>query len=97
MADPTEETKPDAANPLVPEPDAPRPRHHASSSSVIQKLKANPWDGPGAIAAAVVTILGALHIPERLELSANDVAVIGGAVATLAATVRGWLIYRRVP
>lgn len=45
-------------------------------------------DPVAAIVSAAVAILGVLGVVDRLGLSGDDVAVITGAVMTIAATVR---------
>lgn len=48
-----------------------------------------PQDPIAAAVAAVVAVLGALRLLERWGLTADDVAVIVGAVGTLGALWRG--------
>lgn len=54
-----------------------------------------PQDPIAAACAAIVALLGAFQLLERWGLTADDVAVAGGAVATLGALLRGRLEARR--
>lgn len=55
----------------------------------------NPADPIAAVVGAVIMILANTGVMERLGLTADQVANIGGAVITIAATLRSVLRPRR--
>lgn len=58
------------------------------------KLKNIPPDPIGAVVAYIVAILSALHLPQSLGLTADEMGIILGAVGGLIATIRGVLVSR---
>ena len=57
--------------------------------TMIMKVKKLGQPEPAAIlVGAVIEILAALHVPQKLELTAEQVAQIGGALIMIAATIR---------
>lgn len=56
--------------------------------TIASSIKANPTDPIGALIGAVITVLGILQIPEALGLTADQVATLGGALFTVAASIR---------
>lgn len=51
----------------------------------------NPADPAAAIIGAIFVVLGALKVPERLNLSAAQVTMILSAIMMVAASVRTWV------
>ena len=51
-------------------------------------VKKAPTDVVAAILGAILTILSALGVPEKLGVTAEDLGMILGALATVAASVR---------
>lgn len=47
-------------------------------------------DPAAAVAGVIVSVLGALGLAEKWGISPDDVLVVVGAVATLAAAIRSW-------
>jgi hypothetical protein len=55
----------------------------------------NPADPIAAVVGAVIMILANTGVMERLNLTADQVANIGGAVITIAATIRTFMRQQR--
>lgn len=54
-------------------------------------LPSRPASDPAAaVAGVIVSVLGALGLAERWGISPDDVLVVVGAIATLAAAIRSW-------
>lgn len=56
--------------------------------------RVSPQDPVAALVASVVALLGASSLVSRLGLTADDVALLGGLVLAIAATVRVYLARR---
>jgi hypothetical protein len=62
------------------------------------RLPANvsPAEPAAVVAGLLLIILSTLHVPEHLEMTADDLGTLLGAVAALAAVARAWWANRRV-
>ena len=62
----------------------------SSGSRLLQSMKDRPIDPGASVLGAALTALCILHVPSRLEITADDLGALLCAAATLAAGGRAW-------
>ena len=66
----------------------------SSATQLMRAVRDNPADPIAALLSALLIVAGVFKLPERLGITTGELAIILGAIGTVAAAWRGRLVAR---